>query len=449
MKPGEAVSGSRLPKEEYKKVFCDLNPPLNATEAQIEASRCYYCYDAPCIQACPTQIDIPSFIRKISNGNHRGAAMDILKANIMGGTCARVCPVETLCQQACVREKSEKKPVEIGHLQRYATDFLFKSGEKPFKRGKPNGLKVAVVGAGPSGLSCAHRLATFGYDVTVFESKPKPGGLNEYGIAPYKVPDDFAQKEVDFILGVGGIEIRYDQALGRDFTLEELKKDHGAVFLGVGLGDVNPLEVPGEELSGVHDAAKVIEEIRQTKDLSKIAVGQHVVVIGGGNTAVDIAIQIKRLGAEFVTIAYRRGEAQMGATSYEQQLAQKNGVLIKPWAKPVKLEGAGGKLTSIQLEYTELGTDQKLKGTGRFFKLKADQVYKAIGQKLREAALANGAAVNRGKIAVGADFETSLAGVFAGGDCVAQGEDLTVTAVQQGKLAALSIHHKLGGSSHG
>ncbi|MGZ3687271.1 MAG: NAD(P)-dependent oxidoreductase, partial [Bdellovibrionota bacterium] len=357
------ISGSRLQKQDYQKVFCDVNLPLDLERAKIEASRCYYCYDAPCIQACPTEIDIPSFIRKIGNGNVKGAALDILGANIMGGTCARACPVETLCQAACVREKSETKPVEIGKLQRFATDEFFKLGEIPFKRETPNGVKVAVVGGGPAGLSCAHRLAMLGYDITVYEAREKSGGLNEYGLAPYKLTDDFAQKEVKFLLSVGGIEIRHGQALGRDFTLDELRKKYSAVFLGIGLGDVNSLGVPGEELSGVLDAAKFIAQIRQAKDLGSVPVGRNVVVIGGGNTAVDIAIQMKRLGAEFVTMVYRRGTEQMGATRHEQELAQKNGVLLKTWAKPTKITGTGG-VAEIEFEYTELSKDGKLTGTG-------------------------------------------------------------------------------------
>lgn len=434
----------------YDEVFCDINKPFDLKNAQVEANRCYYCYDAPCIEACPTAIDIPSFIRKISNENIRGAAMDILSANIMGGTCARACPVETLCQQACVREKSEKQPVAIGLLQRFATDQFFKTGEQPFKQGPLNGKKIAVVGAGPAGLSCAHKLATLGYQITVFEAREKPGGLNEYGLAPYKMTDSFAQKEVDFILGVGGIEVRNNSILGKNLSLSELQKNFAAVFIGLGLGGVNALNVPGEELSGVLDAAKYIEKIRQSKNLSNLAVGRHIVVIGGGNTAVDIAIQMKKLGAEFVTIAYRRGFAQMGATHHEQELAQTNGVLIQTWVQPVQINGQAGKAQEIKLEYTQLNPDGKLSGNGQFLTLKSDQIFKAIGQTLeKENSLSLGLKISNGKIQVNQDLETSVPGIFAGGDCIALGEDLTVTSVQQGKLAALAIHKKLGGKSNG
>lgn len=449
-------------------IFCDLNPPLNAKQAEVEANRCYYCYDAPCIQACPTGIDIPSFIRKIGNGNTRGAAMDILSANIMGGTCARACPVETLCQQACVREHSEKKPVEIGKLQRFATDAYFeeisrqpaKIRKHPFPRAASTGQKVAIVGAGPAGLSCAHKLATLGHEVTVFEAKPKSGGLNEYGLAPYKMTDHWASREVEFILSVGGITVQNGKTLGRDFDLDSLLRDYSAVFLAVGLGDVNALGVPGETAKGVFDAVKFIEKIRQAKSAEELRVGRRVVVIGGGNTAVDIAIQCKRLGAEFVTIAYRRGTGQMGATPHEQELAQTQGVLIKTWVKPVKIVEQGGHAQAIELEYTETDAQGKLKGTGRFLTLPADQIFKAIGQTLAHQSLGSGKSapeIKNGKIAVNEAFETTVAGVFAGGDCIERGEDLTVTAVEHGKRAAQAIDRKLrqklvqklGGIHHG
>lgn len=428
----------------YNGVFCDLHPALDWKRARIESDRCFYCYDAPCIRACPTEINIPSFIRKIGNGNVRGAAIDILSANILGGTCARVCPTEVLCQQACVREKSEQKPVMIGELQRFATDELFKSGEKIFTRPPSNGIKVAVVGAGPAGLSCAHRLARWGYDVTIFEAKKKAGGLNEYGLAPYKVADGFVQKEIDFILGLGGIEVRYGEALGKSLRLEDLREEFSAVFLGVGLDSVNSLNIQGEDLPQVNDAVRFIETIRQSKDLSQIPVGRHVVVIGGGNTAIDIAIQMKRLGAEFVTLAYRRGEDQMGATVYERKLARQEGVMIKTWLKPQRVDGGPTGVDQIEFEYSELDPSGKLKGTGRFLTLKADQIFKAIGQTLTEGQ-SSFPKVKNGKFVVGDSFETSIPGVYAGGDCVDRGEDLTVTAVQHGKLAAEAIHQKHGG----
>jgi glutamate synthase (NADPH/NADH) small chain len=437
------VKGGRLKDAVYPKVFCDLVPPLDKTEAEIEAARCFYCYDAPCIRSCPSEIDIPSFIRKIGNGNVRGAAVDILDANILGGTCARVCPVETLCQEACVRDKVDA-PVAIGNLQRYATDAYFAeiadgTAKSHFTRLPANGKKVAVVGAGPAGLSAAHHLARYGFSVTVYEAKPKAGGLNEYGIAPYKLTENFAQKEIDFVRSIGGITFEYGKSLGRELTLESLRKSHDAVFLGLGLGANNGLGVPGEELAGVQDATKKIEEIRQAKDLAAVPVGRNVLVIGGGNTAIDIAVQMKRLGAESVTLVYRRGTGQMGATGHEQEIAVTNGVEIKTWAKPKEIRGSDG-VTEMEFEYTELDAAGKLVGTGRTFTLPADQVFKAIGQKLVAPA---GVETAHGKIAVDAHFATTMPGVYAGGDCVAAGEDLTVTSVQHGKLAARAIFAKL------
>ncbi|MDZ4660446.1 MAG: NAD(P)-dependent oxidoreductase [Pseudomonadota bacterium] len=417
---------------DYEKVFCSIADDFDVKKAMREANRCYYCYDAPCITACPTGIDIPSFIRKISNGNNRGAALDILSANIMGGTCARACPVETLCEAACVREKSEKEPVTIGQLQKYAVDEFLKTDEKPFRQAKPNGLKVAVIGAGPAGLSCAHQLSLLGYDVSVFEAQEKPGGLNEYGLAPYKLTNNFAQKEIEFILSVGGIKIENNKKLGRDFTLTELKAKYSAVFLGIGLTNVNSLGIPGEDLPSVIDAVTFIAKIRQTKDLQKIPVTQNIVVIGGGNTAVDIAIEMKKLGADNVTIVYRRGLENMSATHHEIELAKKNGVLIKT-------NGVPKKITKDGVEFET-------------FTLRAEQIFKAIGQKLNLEVLGSEAQLienKQGKVLVNSDFETSLKNVFAGGDCTGIGEDLTVTAVQQGKLAALGIHKKLKGDKRG
>jgi glutamate synthase (NADPH/NADH) small chain len=302
---------------------------------------------------------------------------------------------------------------------------------------------VAAVGGGPAGLACAHRLAMLGHAVTVFEAKEKLGGLNEYGVAAYKVANDFAQREVEFILSLGGIEAQCGKALGRDVTLAQLRKDFGAVFLGMGLAGVNALQVEGEQLQGVEDAVAYIARLRQAADKATLPVGRKIVVIGGGNTAIDIAVQSKRLGAEDVTIVYRRGAAQMSATTHEQEFAQTNGVKIKHWAKPVRLVGEGGRLRAAEFEYTGLDGAGKLVGTGERFTLAADTLFKAIGQTFVPDPLANGAAqpldLKGGRIAVNAERQTSLPGVFAGGDCVSGGQDLTVQAVQDGKLAAHAI----------
>ena len=442
MKRNAAIAAGRLQPPDYVKNFDEAKPPLEPHQALVDAGRCLFCYDAPCIEACPTGIDIPSFIRKIGTGNLKGAAVDILSENIMGGMCARVCPTEVLCEQACVRNASEGKPVRIGLLQRHATDWLLSRGVQPFRRAVPSGRRVGVVGAGPAGLSCAHRLAMLGHDSVVFEARSKAAGLNEYGVAAYKTPHGFAQREVDFILAVGGIEVRAGRALGRDVTLQELRREFDAVFLGLGLAGTKTLGVPGEALSGVEDAVTYIERLRQTPDLATLAVGRRVVAIGGGNTAIDIAVQAKRLGAEDVTIVYRRGADAMSATGHEQEFAQTNGVRIKHWAQPVRLIAEAGQLIAAEFEYTRLDTTGRPVGTGELFSLEADQVFKAIGQVLVADPLRSGdrqvLEMQGGKIAVDAERHTSLPGVWAGGDCTA-GADLTVRAVQDGKVAAHAI----------
>ncbi len=436
------IAAGRLDADAYAAgLQTDSKTPLDQRRAQLEASRCYFCYDAPCVEACPTGIDIPSFIRKIATHNIRGAAMDILEPNIFGGACARVCPVEELCEEACVREAQETKPVTIGLLQRYATDRFFDTGEQPFSRAASTGKRIAVVGAGPAGLSCAHRLARLGHDVAVFEAKEKPGGLNEYGIAAYKVVDDFAQKEVAFILGLGGITIENGKALGKDIPFDALRADFDAVFLGVGQAGVRAVGVDGEGLDGVEPAVDFIARLRQATDLSTVPVGRRVVVIGGGNTAIDAAVQSKRLGAEDVTLVYRRGPDAMGATDHEQEFAQTAGVKIKHWAQPARFLGENGALTGVEFEYTE-SKGGKLAGTGRTFVVPADQALSAVGQVLVPDPLNEGAkealAIEDGRIVVDAVGRTSLKGVYAGGDCVA-GQDLTVQAVENGKIAAIAI----------
>jgi dihydropyrimidine dehydrogenase (NAD+) subunit PreT len=425
--------------------FADLHAPLTFHEAKVEAERCYFCFDAPCQQACPTAIDIPLFIRQIAAGNRTGAAMTILDSNIMGGMCARVCPTETLCEEACVREAAEGKPVSIGQLQRYATDPTIAKGKSPYARGKPTGKRVAIVGAGPAGLSCAHELAIAGVESTIFEPREKAGGLNEYGIAAYKTVDDFAAKEAAFILSIGGIEIRCGQALGRDVKLEDLRRDYDAVFLGMGLGSTNKLGLPREtELANVIDAVDYIAALRQAKDLSKLPVGRRVVVIGGGMTAIDIAVQSKKLGAETVTMVYRRGPEQMKASAYERELAQTSGVVIRYWARPVALEGHAGAVCGVVFENT-LEQGAALASPGSVFRIEADVLFTAIGQRGTPEAL-DGARieVRDGRIVVDAERRTSLERVWAGGDCVYGGQDLTVSAVEDGKQAARSIAAALG-----
>ncbi len=421
--------------------FSDIHPPLSRHEALVEAERCYFCYDAPCQQACPTSIDIPLFIRQIATENPLGAARTIFEENIMGGMCARVCPTETLCQQACVREAAEGKPVRIGLLQRYATDAMMETGENPFSRAAPTGKRVAIVGAGPAGLSCAHGLAIKGHEVTIFEQREKPAGLNEYGIAAYKTPGGFAQREADFILSIGGIVVQHGVALGRDIDLAALRRDYDAVFLGLGLAAVNKLGLTdGAALANVRDAVDYIAELRQAEDFASLPIGRRVVVIGGGMTAVDVAVQAKLLGAELVTIVYRRGQEHLKASGYEQWLAQTRGVLIRTWARPVALEAAGGEVSAVVFERTR-DADGELVGAGEPFRIEADIVFSAIGQLLTPASFGGEAALRGkgGRILVDEQRRTSAPGVWAGGDCVYGGQDLTVGAVEDGKQAARSI----------
>ncbi|MEL6505003.1 MAG: NAD(P)-dependent oxidoreductase [Pseudomonadota bacterium] len=426
--------------------FSDLHPPLTDHEALVAADRCYFCYDAPCVTACPTDIDIPLFIRQISTGKPMNAAETILEQNIMGGMCARVCPTEDLCEQACVRGMAEGKPVQIGLLQRYATDTAMAEDRQFFERAEPSGKKVAVVGAGPAGLACAHGLAVKGHEVTVYEAAPKPGGLNEYGIAAYKAVDDFAQREVDYITAIGGIEIKYQKRLGRDIALSDLQGCFSAVFLGIGLGDTNVLG-QGEELTGVEDAVDFISRLRQADNKDHVKVGRRVVVIGGGMTAVDAAVQSKLLGAQEVTICYRRGQEHMNASTYEQDLAASKGVTIRHWVAPKKIKGKDGKVKKIKLDRMAINGDGKLEATGETLTLKADMILTAIGQKLEvETVNETGLDLAGNRIAtVGAHGQTNLEKVWAGGDCVAGGDDLTVTAVAQGRDAAKDIHAFLSG----
>ncbi len=443
LKPG--VAPGRLRDEQYAGNFADLHPPLDRHQAIVEAQRCYFCFDAPCQTACPTTIDVPLFIREISTGNTLGAAKTIFEQNILGGMCARVCPTETLCEQACVRQTAEGKPVIIGRLQRYATDFAMRTNTRFFERAPSSGKKIAVVGAGPAGLACAHQLALDGHEATIFDQRDKAGGLNEYGIASYKTVDGFAQAEIDYVTAIGGINIKPGQKLGRDFSLNDLTDRYDAVFLAVGLGGLNALRAEGQEAQGVVDALDFISELRQANDFSKIAIGRRVIVIGGGMTAIDAAIQAKLLGAEQVTICYRRGAEQMNASQYEQYLAVSKGVVMRHWLRPLRVISEGGRVSALELEYTHM-VDGQLKGMGHMATLPADQIFMAIGQTL-DAETANGLKISAGRVEVDEQFRTSSNKVWAGGDCVAYGDDLTVTAVAHGRDAALSINKVLSGET--
>ena len=438
MASGELVQGlvaGRLSSEAYDENFSDLHAPLDAHEALVAADRCYFCYDAPCVTACPTDIDIPLFIRQIATGTADAAGMTIFSQNIMGGMCARVCPTETLCEETCVREVAEGKPVQIGQLQRFATDHLMAQSVHPFSRAAETGRRVAVVGAGPAGLACAHRLAMHGHSVVVYDANAKAGGLNEYGIASYKTVDSFAKREVAWLLEIGGITIEHDKKLGRDLNLTDLTERFDAVFLAIGLAGVNALGASGQGKAGVRDAVDFIAELRQAETYSQMAIGRDVVVIGGGMTAVDAAVQAKLLGALNVTLVYRRSRDRMNASRFEQDLAAAKGVRIITNAAPVEIRG-NGAVEAISFEYM----DDDLTPMGEVFTLSADQILTAIGQTLGATELPS---ITRGRIAVSPDGRTSVANVWAGGDCTGLGDDLTVTAVAQGRDAAEDIHRAL------
>jgi dihydropyrimidine dehydrogenase (NAD+) subunit PreT len=431
----DGIQAGRLDSAELAENFGDLHPRFDDHEVLVAADRCYFCHDAPCMTACPTDIDIPLFIRQIATGTPEAAAKTIFDQNILGGMCARVCPTETLCEQVCVRETAEGNPVEIGRLQRYATDKLVDAGLHPFGRADSTGKKVAVVGAGPAGLSAAHRLAMHGHDVTVYDARAKAGGLNEFGIAAYKSVESFAEREVEWLLKIGGITVETGKKLGDGLSLDGLKAEFDAVFLGIGLGGVNALGVDGEDKNGVDDAVDFIAELRQADDLGKMAIGRDVVVIGGGMTAVDAAVQAKLLGALNVSLVYRRGKDRMNASEFEQDLAASKGVRIITNASPKAVIG-NGAVREIEFEYT----DNDLKPTGQTIRLAADQVFKAIGQTLEGEGLPE---LEWGKIKVDDNGRTSVDGIWAGGDCATGGDDLTVTAVAEGRDAAEDIHAKL------
>ncbi|TCL74517.1 NAD(P)-dependent oxidoreductase [Rhizobium sp. BK251] len=435
------IRSGRLSSAEYDANFSDLHPRLDNHEALVAADRCYFCYDAPCMTACPTSIDIPLFIRQISTGNPLGSAKTIFDQNILGGMCARVCPTEELCEEACVRNTAEERPVEIGRLQRYATDAAIQAGKQFYARAASTGRKVAVVGAGPAGLACAHRLAVKGHAVVILDAREKSGGLNEYGIATYKAVDDFAQSEVEYVLSIGGIEVRHGQMLGRDFTLADLTSQYDAVFLGLGLAGVNALGIADEDLAGVDDAVTFIAGLRQAADKAAVAIGRRVVVLGGGMTAIDAAVQAKLLGAEEVTICYRRGKEHMNASEFEQDLATSKGVIIRHWMAPKSIISDAGKVAGLEVEYTAI-TDGKLAGTGETGVIAADQIFKAIGQTF-DGSVLGGLKLSSGRIVIDGEGHTSLERVWAGGDCVLGGDDLTVSAVAQGRDAAESINRVL------
>jgi glutamate synthase (NADPH/NADH) small chain len=438
-----AILSNRLSKEQFEKNFSDIHPPFETKDAAlVEANRCLFCYDAPCMKSCPTSIDVPKFIKQITTDNVKGSAHTILSSNIMGAGCSKVCPVEKLCEGACVYNLMDEDPIPIAKLQRYSTEMAMQKKWPLFKRKESKGKKVAVIGSGPAGLSCAHVLSREGIDVIVYEKEKQGGGLMTYGIAAYKVTPEFCKDEVDYILSIGGISIKYEQELGKNVHLTDLQKEYNAVYLAMGVGLARKLDIPGEQIEGVVDAISFIYEIRNS-GFSKVAVGDKVAVIGMGMTAIDAATQAKRLGASEVTMLYRRTQEEMPCTEVELDIAKLDGCEIIWLAAPKEIKGADGKVNEMVVEKMKLGEpDQSGRrspvATGEIFSLNVDMVIKAAGQMpYQELVSSNQLENNGGKLKVN-NNQTNLKGVFAGGDCVNGGREV-VDAVQAGKDGAADI----------
>ncbi len=438
-----SIISNRLTADQYENNFSDIHPPFETKDAAIvEANRCLFCYDAPCMKSCPTSIDVPKFIKQITTDNVKGSAHTIFSSNIMGAGCSKVCPVEKLCEGACVYNLMDEDPIPIAKLQRYSTEKAMEQKWQLFKRKESTGKKVAIVGAGPAGLSCAHVLSREGIDVTIYEKEKQGGGLMTYGIAAYKVTPQFCKDEVDYILSIGGITVKYEQELGKNISIADLQKNYDAVYMAIGVGLARQLEIPGEHMEGVVDAISFIYEIRNN-GFNKVAVGDKVAVIGMGMTAIDAATQAKRLGASEVTMLYRRTQEEMPCTEVELNIAKLDGCEIKWLASPKEVIGADGKATALVVEKMKLGDpDQSGRrspvSTGETYNLEVDMIIKAAGQTpFQELIEMNGFKNKNGKLEV-SDTQTSLTGIFAGGDCVNGGREV-VDAVQAGKDGAFEI----------
>ncbi len=439
----------KLSPEQLEANFADINPPLSSSQALEEASRCLFCYDAPCIKACPTAINIPTFIHQIITGDLAGSGKTILDANVLGHSCGRVCPTSVLCEGVCVLNSEGKRPVAIGRLQRFAVDHVLDHKLRLFQPAPPTGFKVALIGAGPASLSCAFELRRLGYAAVIFDARKQPGGLNTYGIAAYKMRAQEAQREVDMIREMG-VEIRNGVTVGKDISLAQLEGDFDAIFLGVGLGATDHLKIPGEDLEGSIDSLAFIEQTK-SKAFADIVVGRRIAVIGGGNTAIDVVTAARRLGAEEVLMVYRRSSEEMSAFEYEYDLAKKDGVTFVWQAIPTRILGERA-VEGLECVRTVLGkpdasgrrSPELLPGSE--FILDVDMVVRALGQtKLLEFLRAiPQLQLDRGRIVVSDSMQTGNPKYFAGGDCV-NGAGEVVDAVAHGKAAAAGIHQMLMG----
>jgi glutamate synthase (NADPH/NADH) small chain len=429
-----------LAPELLEKNFAEIAPPLTPDAALLEANKCLFCYDAPCTHACPTHIDVPSFIKKIATGNLRGSARVILDANPMGHSCARACPVDVLCEGACVLNERDEQPIKIALLQRHSTDWALEHDYQPFTAGQANGKRVAIVGAGPAGLSCARDLRRAGYAVTIFEEREHPGGLNSFGIAEYKMRLPLALAEAKMVLDLG-VEVKTGVRVGTDVPMRQLQKDFDAVFVGIGLGGTRRLGIPGEELAGVSDALVFIEHLKSHPH-RETRIGRYVVVIGAGNTAIDAATQAKRLGAERVTIVYRRGVEDMSAYEYEYELAKTDGCEFRFHTVPKRILG-GDKVTGLECVRSELGP-AGADGKRAFTEvaqstqvIECDTILRALGQTPRDDL-----AKSFGLRVDGARLVSDNPKILVGGDCGNGGAEI-VNAAAEGVQAAKRIHELL------
>ena len=431
---------SKLPSTRSETAFVDAKRGYSPLQALTEAHRCLYCVDAPCVQACPTGIEIPEFIRKIGTGNLRGSARTIFSANIFGMSCARVCPVEVLCVGACVFNEMQVPPIEIGKLQRFATDAAFERGDRFFTAGPDSGKRVALLGGGPASLAAAHELRRRGHACTIFEQSQLLGGLSTTGVAPYKMRADRAIEEVDWVLGIGGIEVRLGVSVGREITVQELLRDYDAVFVGLGLGADRLLQLPGAELQGIRGAVEWIAEFKTgTCDLQAV---RRALVIGGGNTAVDAVRELHGLGVAEVTMAYRGDEARMSGYQHEWRGAKIAGVRGLWNVQPLAYEGGSdGRVSAVR--FAELDA-QRQPIAGRERSVNADLVLLAIGQGRLGSLLGeiDGISLDRGRLVVDDEGRTSHPKIYAGGDCANGGKEV-VNAVAEGKRAAIAIDRDL------